>query len=157
MKVMFDSNVFDKIVSTQGLIDDILALVADERLDIITTHIQEDELNHVSDAEKRQAVMRVPWRIIETSGAIYGVSKYGQAKYGNGNVQGHKLQDIHKGNPKHAEDALISLTALKQVDVFVTEDERLRNKVSRISASLQTWSFNDFVSHIKIWKAQRLP
>jgi rRNA-processing protein FCF1 len=152
MKVMLDSNIFDRIVTTQGLVDDLILLAADEKIDIVTTHVQEDELNRIPDTEKRNAVMQVPRQVIKTGGAIYGVSKYGQAKYGDGSVQGYSHRDVHKGNPKHAEDALISLTALKQVDVFVTEDKTLRKKVTQMSTSLQGWSFQDFVNHIEVLK-----
>lgn len=155
MKVMLDSNIFDRIVTTKGLVDDLIRLATDEKIDMVTTHVQEDELNRIPDAEKRNAVIQVPRQVIKTSGAIYDVSKYGQAKYGDGSVQGHSHQDVHKGNPKHAEDALISLTALKQVDVFVTEDKTLHKKVTQMSTSLQVWSFQDFVNHVEILKDKR--
>ena len=153
MKIMLDSSIFDRIVTTtKGLIDDLILLTTDEKIDIVTTHVQEDELNRIHDAQKRNAVMQVPRQVIKTGGAIYGVSKYGQAKYGDGGVQGYGHQDVHKGNPKHAEDALISITALKQMDVFVTEDKTLYNKVTRMSTSLKVWPFQDFVNYIEILK-----
>ena len=153
MKIMLDSNIFDRIITTQGLLEDLLLLTVDEKIDIVTTHVQEDELNRIPDVEKRKAVLEVPRRVIKTGGGIYGVSKYGQGKYGAGSEEGYSYRDIHKGNPKHAEDAVISLTALnEQVDVFVTEDKTLLKKVTQMTTSLRAWSFQDFLYHTEVLK-----
>ena len=44
LRVMLDSNIFDEIIKTPGLAGQLRSLTASGRLDIVVTHVQEDEL-----------------------------------------------------------------------------------------------------------------
>ena len=145
MKIMLDTNIFDYVIARPGMVETLQFLSAEKKLDLIITHVQEDEIHRIPDSAKKVAMMQVPFRAITTSGAIYGVSKYGRAKYGSGGSYSHK--DIHYNNPSDAEDAIIALTSLENAEVLVTEDRKLRKRIARLSASLKIWSFEDFVNY----------
>ena len=44
LRGMLDSNIFDEIIKTPGLAGQLRSLTASGRLDIVVTHVQEDEL-----------------------------------------------------------------------------------------------------------------
>jgi hypothetical protein len=44
LRVMLDTNIFDHIIETPGLAGHLRSLTASGRLDIVVTHVQEDEL-----------------------------------------------------------------------------------------------------------------
>ena len=53
------TNIFDHIIETPGLAGHLRSLTASSRLDIVVTHVQEDELAGIHDTEKRRAVRQV--------------------------------------------------------------------------------------------------
>lgn len=148
MNFMLDSNAFDQIIVDPELIKAIVEASRLGKMRILVTHVQEDELKRMPDIQKLNAIAQIPREVINTSGAIYRVSKYGQAVYGNANINGLTLADVQKGNPKHAEDALIALTAFKHADVLVTEDRPFRNKVKKMQSLISIWAFSDFKTHV---------
>jgi predicted nucleic acid-binding protein len=144
---VLDTNIYDKIVE-RGITDDLLRLVAARRLRILTTHVQRDELEKIADVAKRQAVFRVPGQIVPTAAAVYGVSRYGHARYGEGGADGIDISAIQKGNPEHSEDALIAETAAYELTVIVTEDAQLANKVRAKASKTRVWDFQTFETYV---------
>jgi hypothetical protein len=67
LRVMLDSNIFDEIIKTRGLAGQLRSLTASGRLDIVVTHVQEDELAGIQAAERRRAIQQVPRRSIPTA------------------------------------------------------------------------------------------
>jgi hypothetical protein len=128
MKLMLDTNCYDQVIKIPGFLINMNSLTQAGKIEILSTHVQEDELNRIPDLKKRAAVLSIPRKLISTSGAIYDISKYGQARYGSGKIYNVDLGTVKRGNPNNAEDALIALTAAHEVDVFVTEDVRLRKR-----------------------------
>ena len=82
LRVMLDSNIFDEIIKTPGLAGQLRSLTASGRLDIVVTHVQEDELAGIQAAEKRRAIQQVPRRSIPTAVFVLDVSRLGQARLG---------------------------------------------------------------------------
>jgi hypothetical protein len=62
LRVMFDSNAYDEILRHND-VDRIRALIEAEELVVVTTHVQEDELRQIADAEKRIALLGVYQRV----------------------------------------------------------------------------------------------
>lgn len=56
LRVMFDSNAYDEILRHNDA-DRIRALIEAGELAVVTTHVQEDELRQIADAEKRAALL----------------------------------------------------------------------------------------------------
>lgn len=61
-RVMFDSNAYDEILR-HGDVERLRALIAAGKLIIVTTHVQEDELRQIADAEKRMALLGIYHRV----------------------------------------------------------------------------------------------
>jgi predicted nucleic acid-binding protein len=147
LRVMLDTNIFDAIIATPGLVEHLRSLTASDRLDIVVTHVQEDELAGIRDSEKRRAIQQVPRRSIPTAVFVLDVSRLGQARLGEGHEGGLEYDTLHGENPKRVQDAVIALTAAAEaedVEAFVTADDRLARRVRAKAETLKVWNFTQF-------------
>jgi hypothetical protein len=146
LRVMLDSNIFDEIIKTPGLAGQMRSLTASGRLDIVVTHVQEDELARIPDTEKRRAIQQVPRRSVPTAVLVLDVSRLGQARLGEGHEGGLEYDTLHGDNSKRVQDAVIALTAAAEaedVDAFVTVDDRLARWVRAKAKTLRVWNFSE--------------
>ena len=147
LRVMLDTNIFDRIIKIPGLVEHLQSLTANDRLDIVVTHVQEDELAGIQEAEKRRAIQQVPRRSVPTAVFVLDVSRLGQARLGEGHEGGLEYDTLHSENPKRVRDAVIALTAAavaEEVEAFVTEDHGLARGVRAKAKTLKVWNFTDF-------------
>jgi hypothetical protein len=118
---LLDSNIFDKIVETPGAFRLVQRLVADGKIELVVTHIQEDELARITDEQKRQEIASVPRTVTPTAGFILDVSRLGMARLGDP----VPIEAVRGGNwHKYTHDALIAAAALADGQVLVAEDRR---------------------------------
>ena len=136
MRVMLDTNIFDRIVATWGLTREIRRLVKSGALTTLTTHIQEDELAK-APLWKRVRFARVPRVRVATSDFVIGHSRFDQARLG----AGERLEEI-RGTAKHTNDGLIAATALAESAALITEERRLTLRAS--DAGVTVWDFGRF-------------
>ena len=147
LRVMLDTNIFDLIIETPGLAEHLQSLAASDRLDIVVTHVQEDELARIPDPEKQRAIQQVPRRSLPTAVFVLDVSRLGQARLGEGQEGGLEYDTLHGENPKRLRDAVIALTAAAEaveVEALVTEDDGLARRVRAKAKTLKVWGFTEF-------------
>jgi hypothetical protein len=148
MKFILDSNIYDRIVATPGMTETLQDLCEIGQIEIIKTHIQEDELGLIPDAYKREQTKIVPGKKVPTSGSVWGISKWGEGTWGSGSGN-IRISDIQKGNPKYNKDALIATTAAESADVLVTDEKRtLPNRIKATCTRLKVWDFPKFKEYI---------
>jgi len=147
---MFDTNVFNRIL------DGVISLqTLTGRLEACATHVQRDEINNTTNPARRAALAQVfgkvvaplptdsfvldvsrldearlgGERVVPTESAVYGVSRYGQAKYAAEDKLISALKDrldsINGAKPNNVHDALIAETSIKRSHVLVTDDADL--------------------------------
>lgn len=151
LKVMFDTNVFnrirDGIVSVQALAGNV---------EVFATHIQLDELQRTKDQGRRDALAAVfaavvtkamptdsfvlgvsrlgqarlgGQRVVPTASAIFGISNYGQASYTTDDdlyaAIRTRLDSLNGAKSNNLQDALIAETSIKAGHVLVTDDTDL--------------------------------
>ena len=150
MKIMLDTQIYDLIVDTPGITERLNQFSREGKVLVLCTHIQEDELASIADKRKRAAVAGIIKEKVTTSGAVYGVSQYGQATYGEGSSGGVSIDDIRSPSRKHTKDALIATTAARDADVLVTEDKRLANRMQTLSSSCEIWRFGQLKEYLFI-------
>lgn len=126
MKVIFDSNIFDDIVT--GKID--INILIQNGIEVYITHLQVDEINECSDTEKRAQLFNSmtelrPYKVPTESFCI-GVSRIGDAKINDGSGL---IQKLEAGNSNNAHDALIGETAIKNGLTLITNDKKFKNRV----------------------------
>jgi hypothetical protein len=145
LRVMLDTNIFDRIIVIPGLADHLRSLTTGGRLDIVVTQVQEDELARMPDPAKRREVQLVPRRLIATSVFLMGFSPLGAARLGGGDAGGLSLDELAERN--RVPDAVIALTVAaeaEEVEAFVTEDARLARSVMAKATTLKVWKFTEF-------------
>ena len=85
-----------------------------------------------------------------TSGAVWAVSKWDQATWGDG-AGDVKLSDVISDKGNHIRDALIATTAAAECEVLVTDEKkRLPNKIKNAGSRLKVWNSEQFISCVKL-------
>ncbi len=148
MRLMLDSHVYDRVIATPGLPELIGRLHDAGKVVILRTHIQEDEIERTPDIVKRQRLQSIAGTKIPTSGAVWDVSRWGEATYGDG-AGDIKIGDVAGQSGNHVEDALIAATAALAADALVTEDKRLSNRAKAANTKIALWNFATFEAHIR--------
>jgi hypothetical protein len=145
-KYLLDSMIYDQLLNDRKCYDLIIQKCKEGSIEILITHVQLDQLKATPDLNKRQSLLsivaNIPSRKISTAGAVWGMSKWDEAKWGPGagDVQ---ISDITNGNLRHNADGLLVATAAAEADVFVTEEKRLPRKVQRLNSKLTVISFRE--------------
>jgi len=130
-KIMLDTNQYDRLLTAPETCDRFLKLLSDGKMELLTTHIQRDEISAIDDVEKRvrlEAILTHA-RLIGTRGAIFDISRWGLARFGD--EEDHRLIEHIRGGAweRKSEDALVAATAAKDADLFVTDDKPLTHRL----------------------------
>lgn len=144
---MCDTNVFNRILDGAIALDSL-------RGPIFATHIQRDEIANTKDPARRAALMTVFETVLDasipsssfvldvsrldeaclnehvlpTSSAVWGVSRWGQAKWTDGESIFAEMKaelDKLKRKSNNVQDALIAETSIRRSHVLVTDDPQL--------------------------------
>jgi len=128
IKIMFDSDILNKIVEGELNINEFLN---DKNFEFYATHIQLKQIARCKNKEKKAKLMSSFFKInpiiIPTESAVFDISQFDYAKYSNGNT----LEELKKNNKKHTEDALIGETTLKNNIILVTNDKTLQSRLNK--------------------------
>jgi|JI10StandDraft_1071094.scaffolds.fasta_scaffold17638_8 rRNA-processing protein FCF1 len=155
MKVMFDTQIYDLVIAELGMTQTLNSLATKGVLKILTTHIQQGEIQGIPNEEKRRMISEIITECVTTSGAVYGVSVYNMATYGDGNTGGFGIDDVRSKTGGHTNDALIATTASRDADVLVTEDKRLANRLKQLNTQTKVWLFADLKQYLSDSKQDR--
>lgn len=135
-KMMLDTNQYDRLLAAPDTYEKLLSLVSIGKIELLTTHIQRDEITAVEEPGKkaRLAALLAHARMIPTRGAIFDISRFDLARFGDDDD--HKLIEHIRGAAweRKSEDALIAATAAKDADVFVTDDKSLARRLKSYPA-----------------------
>jgi predicted nucleic acid-binding protein len=151
---MFDTNVFDAILDGSINLEQF-----PRNLKYYVTHIQYDEICNIKNDVRRRELLKimekVPNEVIATEGAVYGISRYGMAKFMSDADAKQYDEMIRKliefdekvGKKKPAEnqarDVLIALTSIKNCLILVTEDKNLKKVTKEFNG--QAITFEEFL------------
>jgi len=130
-KIMLDTNQYDKLLDAPVTYDRLLRLQSEEKIELLTTHIQRDELMAMNNIERRMRLEAIfaNARLTGTRGIILNKSRLGFARFGDD--ENHALIEHIRGEAweRKSNDALIAATAAKEADLFVTEDKPLARRL----------------------------
>lgn len=144
-RYLVDSNIFDKIEATPGALDLVRRLTDGRKIELVTTHIQEDEIAGIADAERRERIDEIPRTDVPTYGFVLDVSRLGMARLG----EEAPIETIRSGNwAKYTKDALIAATSQFDGLTLVTEDKRLAN-VARRELKVDVWDWPHLWTHLQ--------
>jgi hypothetical protein len=112
-------------------------------IELLMTHIQQDELFAMQDHEKRSRIFTIPYVITPTYGMVLGTSKPGLARFG----EAAKLDAIRSPVGGHTNDALITTTAQYEGATLVTNDKRLGRFARQVGIAV--WDAETFCVHVR--------
>lgn len=135
IRVMLDSNVFDALVAREPDRRAVIAAIRSGQLELVTTHLQEDEIFRVSarDTHKYWRMQSIPRTVVSTSDFILGLSRLGMARLGDG-----VTYNAVRTKQRHLVDAEIAATAQYERLRLVTDEKRLRNQSQRLGLNAYT-------------------
>ena len=139
-RYMLDTMIFNRILDH----DLDVKLFKSKDFQILTTHIQRDEINNTPNDTRRNALLSVFEQIenpLPTESALWGESNWGESKWGSDNLVEEILKELDKEDkrPNNPKDALIADTAIKNNCILVTEDGPLSKVVKNcFSGSVQS-------------------
>jgi len=168
--IMFDTNIFDKILDEEISLD-LIEKGTEKGFCYFLTHIQRDEIEAIEKPEKLERKKKLLGLLGEfkeevstesfvlgtsrlgkakltktaTESAVWGVSRWGESKWTDEKTT--LIDHLRKGNLKHTEDALIGETAIKNGFILVSHDDRLRNLVKELGGT--ALSIEDFKELLK--------
>ena len=148
-RFLLNSMVYDKLSVDRSSLENVIALCNAGRIEILQTHIQEDQLARTRDEGRRIRLLGVmhaiPASKVSTRGAAWGLSKWDRCRWSDASG-GHI--DVADRKPAQHADALLVSTAASEADVFITEDKRLRKRVATLGLRLHVWTFDQFRDYL---------
>jgi predicted nucleic acid-binding protein len=139
---MLDTNAFNRALDT-GAEPEALS----SKGELFITHVQQNEIQATRNDARLDALLRVFTAIeqvkVPTSAAVWGVSEYGGAQYGDANGLYHKVIDglnqLNGGKRGNTRDALIAVTALTENYTLVTDDSDLARVFQSNGGKVETF------------------
>jgi len=160
-KVMIDTHILDCIHDDPDLEAALRGLVHPGRLALLITHLQKDEVEAMPQDKtvRRQALLKLIEElvgIVASEGAVFGVSRFGGAKFG-GEANIEALRGSRREtNPTR--DALIFNTATRgDIDMFVTDDERRAKRLRGLTGAPRIADCADFKAFVLSLRDQAMP
>ncbi len=151
MRLILDTMIYDKLLKDPLTLPRLVSM--QERGDalIFKTHVQKDEFEAIADEaarRKRLALYDALGSEVPTEGMVWDVSPWDKSKWGGG-AGDVTVEDVLTPGRRHAEDALLAATASCHADVFVTEDQRLRNRIVAKNPRVKVWDYAEFAAWVE--------
>ncbi|MBE2317240.1 hypothetical protein DVA67_014760 [Solirubrobacter sp. CPCC 204708] len=131
-RVMIDTMVFDALHDDPDGRDAVLTAIREGALELLTTHVQEDQVAAIRDAVRRKALQRLPRTVVPSSVVVEGVTRTGRARV-KPDSQYARMRDV-----RHFQDSLIADATAARADLLVTDDRRLAREA--YEAGNDVWS-----------------
>lgn len=146
LRVLLDSNAVDPIALDEARYSCIALAIADQWLELIVTHVQTDELAATPDREKRTALLQLASVAnTDTAGFVVGSSRLGKAAL-TSDEEATIYDQVAGRKRKHANDAMLLLTARRENVPLVTNETRLPKFCRQYGVAC--WSSAELMTHL---------
>jgi predicted nucleic acid-binding protein len=146
MRVMFDTMGYDRLSQDEATRRKLMEMIEEGKVVLLTTHIQRDEIMAMNDEAKKSKLLQLlkHAQFIATRGAVYGLSRYGQSRYGSD--EDHTIIERIRGKrrDRDTEDSLIAATASGEADTLVTDDHRFTNRLTKVDVKCEVIDYVEF-------------
>lgn len=145
MRIIFDSNAFDKMHSSENTLNKIST---SDKHEYYITSVQIEEIGNMRDEKREQrirnllALCRIRAHLLYTP-AIVGHARAGFCVVTN---EDDIYKDLLKATGNNIPDAMIGSTAYREGCTVVTDDKRFSNRLKAHSISAMT--FDDFMQSL---------
>jgi len=136
MKIVLDCNIYDLLAEDEDCLENLTFLIQKEDWKVLAPATLIDELS-------ASPFKGIPsWISVEEdldSVFVLGYTKFGSGRLGNG-----EIFVSHKGKSSKVKDAVIVDFAVKEADIFVSEDKRARKRLLDMNVDIQVYDYNNF-------------
>jgi predicted nucleic acid-binding protein len=140
--LMFDSNVWDKLVNDSQALSALEAYVKDGLIEVLTTSVQEKENESApSYSTFQQLKERLRTRNVASEGFVLGFARWDVDKFGR-----EDSKWVTKDGTRNR-DEVIGQTAERHGAVLITEDKEFRKDAS--SKGLKNYSLSELLDELK--------
>jgi hypothetical protein len=128
---VLDGNVLDYLATAPDALAVVHAAQRDGRLRLLRTHLLGDELDGMQATEAaklarlREVEVSLIFDDVPTAGFVLDASRLDHASLSDDTAE---YEALTKGNARHAEDALLALTAQYTGSVLVTDDKPMTGR-----------------------------
>ena len=144
---MIDSNIVDALFHDPITATIVTRLQRGAAIRLLITHLQEDQLARAPHHIRKTLKLLNPATAV-MSGVVRDAATDKQLKQGG-----------NQSSFRHWADTLIAVTAVSRVDVFVTIDPDLMNRVKleveKGRLKLKVWNYQEFLRQVKMLDALR--
>jgi hypothetical protein len=135
-RVVFDGNVYDKLVDDPTTRHILASLTASGQLEVLATPVVVEELR---DSPFRGVPSWFPVTVEPEAVLVLGHARLGMARLSEGRVYTR-----HRGRSNKVRDAIIAESASALADVFVSEDRRCRKRLGELSSRCRPMTYAEF-------------
>jgi hypothetical protein len=148
-RFMLDTMIFDRFDADPARLRSAHQMAMAGLLEFVVTHIQLDQLNAIPEAGKRTRLRAVAALLaieLPTRGAVVGPGggRVGFDAIVGPRIVGSRYPEVAGPNRRHDADAVIGALSADQVEVLVTEDRRLYNRVSALGTGIELLTWHEF-------------
>lgn len=126
-RVVVDSDAIDHIAETPGAYEAARAAIDDNRLELLYTHVNIDEIAATPDLDRRAWLLLLLvdlGRLVPTGAVALDWSRLNFGRL-SGELDSEVMEAMRSGDVKHTRDALIAMTARYEEASLVAKDKRL--------------------------------
>ncbi len=130
MRIMFDTNAFDRIQSSA---EDLERIVANDENEYFITSIQIEEISNIPDARKEQRAKNLLVLCKIRAQLVYVPAVLGHARLGWCVISSEDdiYNDLLKSTRSNVNDAMIGSTAKREQCTIVTDDVDFANRLRK--------------------------
>lgn len=138
MRIMFDTNAFDKMQSSS---EDIERIVANDENEYFITSIQIEEINNIPDARKEQRAKNLLVLCKIGAQLVYVPAVLGHARLGWCVISSEDdiYNDLLKPTRSNVNDAMIGSAAKREQCTIVTDDIDFAKRLQKHNISTMTY------------------
>jgi len=146
---MIDTMVFDALHDDPDGREAVLDAIRADELELLTTHVQEDQVAAIRDPVRRKALQTLPRTVVPSPVVVEGVTRTGRARVSPNNAYA-RMRDV-----RHFQDSLIADATATRADLLVTDDRRLAREAHDLGNDV--WSSAELVDWARGRRARRAP
>lgn len=137
IRVLLDTNIYDRLAADQAITSAIAEKIADGTLEVVVSPIIVGELK---ESQFQGVPGFFPITHITEAVAIVGYAIVGLARPSDG-----VMYNAHRGDSRKAKDAIIAETAESDCDMLVSEDKRCRSRLNKHAKKCKAVDYQQFI------------
>jgi predicted nucleic acid-binding protein len=148
VRVMIDTHIYDVVAADSEMKALIERRQLDGQIKLISTHIEAGELAKIPGDRDIGQATAVNTERVGAAVFVLDYSKLDEDRLGTEEANS-AFSQIQKNNLRHTEDAMIGATALIEVDILVTDDDRFKRKFAALKSDIKMMSADEFGIYLR--------